>query len=171
MAKTSYKNGLTGAIVEAHKNGNKVLVCGNGGLCATGEHVAAEFVGKYAFDVYVPCIALTTNTSLITALANDIGFEDVFAHQIKILGNKGDVLIAMTTSRSPNVVRAIEQARKQELIVAVICGKESGGFDAEYVYKMKGGDTAEIQDRAMEFLHVVAYEVKRRLVEGGEDVS
>lgn len=170
MGKTKYNNGLAGAIAEAHRKGCKVLIGGCGGLAACAEHFAGEAVGKYAFDVYFPCISLTTNTSLLTALANDIGFENVFAHQIKIMGNTGDVLIAMTTSRSPIVVKAIEQAGKQGLVVAVICGNKSGEFDMDYVYRMKGEGTAEIQDRTMEFLHTIAYEVKKRIAEGGKNV-
>lgn len=151
-------------IVECHKAGGKVLICGNGGLAAESEHFAAELVGQYAFDVYVPCIALTANTSLITALANDIGFEEVFAHQVRTLGRKGDVLIAMTTSRSPNIVKAVEVANEQGLATVVVCGIKSGEFGADFAFTMLGGDTARMQENAIKFLHQLAYEVKRRLV-------
>jgi len=166
MARQNYRGYLAKPIVEAYKKGGKIMLADCSGLCATAEHVAAEFVGKYAFDVFIPCISLTTNTSLITALANDYGFDEVFAHQIKTLGKKGDVLIAMTTSRSPSIVKAIVEAEKLGLVVVVICSERSGDFGVDYTFIMKGGDTAEVQDRAMEFLHGVAYEVKRRLKQG-----
>ena len=73
-------NELAGLIIDAHLKGNKVLACGNGGLCAESEHFSAELVGKYAFDEYVPCISLTSNTFILTAIANDLGYAEVFAH-------------------------------------------------------------------------------------------
>jgi len=158
------KISLIESIVSSCKNGGKILICGNGGLAAESEHFAAEMVGKYAFDVYVPCVALTSNTSLITALANDIGFEEVFAHQVKTMGKKGDVLIAMTTSRSPNIVNAIQDARKGGLVTLVVCGSNSGEFGADYTMVMQGDNTATIQETAIKYLHRLAYEVKRRLV-------
>lgn len=159
---------LIEAIVATHKRGGKVLICGNGGLAASSEHFAAELVGKFAFDVYVPCIALTANTSLITALANDIGFDEVFAHQVRTLGKKGDVLIAMTTSRptsshSANIVKAVEAARQNGLVVAVICGEKSGEFDADYIFRMHGEETAAVQNDVLSFLHYISYNCKRRL--------
>lgn len=93
--------------------GNKVLLCGNGGSAADAQHIAAELVGRYeqprrAF----PAISLTTDTSAITALSNDYGYDDVFARQVQALAVAGDVLIAISTSgKSPNVVRAAERAR------------------------------------------------------------
>lgn len=157
------KQTLIDTIVKAHRNGCKILIAGNGGLAATSEHFSAELVGKFAFDVYVPCYALTTNTSLITALANDIGFEEVFAHQIKTLGKKGDVLIAMTTSRSPNIVKALEVANKHGLVTVAVCGIKSGDMGADFAFTMQGSDTATIQENAIVFLHQLAYEVKRSL--------
>jgi D-sedoheptulose 7-phosphate isomerase len=157
------KTDLIKAIVKAHKSGFKVLIAGNGGLAAESEHFAAELVGKFAFDVYVPCIALTTNTSLITAIANDLGFEDVFAHQIKTIGKKGDIFIAMTTSRSPNIVKALEVANKGGLFTVAVCGIKSGDLGADLMFSMQGEDTATIQENAIRFLHQVAYDVKREL--------
>lgn len=157
------KQNLIDTIVKCHKNGGKILICGNGGLAAESEHFAAELVGKFAFDVYVPCYALTTNTSLITALANDIGFENVFAHQVRTLGRKGDVLIAMTTSRSPNIVKALEVANEQGLVTVVVCGIDSGEFGADFAFTMQGEGTATIQENAIKFLHQLAYDVKRGL--------
>ncbi len=152
------------SIIKAYKTGNKVLICGNGGLASISEHFATELVGKFALDIYIPCLSLTQNTSLLTALANDFGFENVFAHQISVVGKEGDVLIAMTTSRSQNILKAVKVAKGKGLVVAVICGKASGNFDADYVFAMPYTDSGTIQDRALSFLHHVAYEVKKGIV-------
>src|SRR4051794_4627308 len=103
------------AIAEAFQAGHKIMLCGNGGSAADCQHMAAEFVGVLRKDFKragLPAIALTTDTSFLTAYANDFGFEDVFQHQVKTLGKAGDVLIAISTSgSSANVVRAVETAR------------------------------------------------------------
>jgi D-sedoheptulose 7-phosphate isomerase len=101
-------------ICETLAAGKKVLLCGNGGSAADAQHIAAELVGRYeqprrAF----PAIALTTDTSALTALSNDYGYDDVFARQVDALGTAGDILIAISTSgKSPNVIKAAEHARK-----------------------------------------------------------
>jgi phosphoheptose isomerase len=163
MTKEMYGEELMQAIVKAYKSGGKVLICGNGGLAAEAEHFAAEMMGKFAFDVFIPCLALTTNTSLITALANDIGFKEVFAHQVRTLGKKGDVLIAMTTTRSKNVVKAAGVGMELGLVVAVICGMRSLACDAHYFYMMHSKETAAVQNEIVTFLHYLAYNCKRRL--------
>ena len=94
--------------------GNKILICGNGGSAADAQHIAAELVGRYEQPRRSwPAIALTTDTSALTALSNDFGYDEVFARQIAGLGNRGDVLIAISTSgKSANVVKAAEKARE-----------------------------------------------------------
>ncbi|MGC2239022.1 MAG: D-glycero-beta-D-manno-heptose 1-phosphate adenylyltransferase [Pyrinomonadaceae bacterium] len=101
-------------IFEAVSKGNKILLCGNGGSAADAQHIAAEFVGRYETErVALPAIALTTDTSALTALANDYGFEKVFARQVDALARPGDVLIAISTSGdSPNVLAAVMKARQ-----------------------------------------------------------
>jgi D-sedoheptulose 7-phosphate isomerase len=155
---------LVNVIVNAYKNGNKVLICGNGGSCADSEHFAAELMGKYAFDVRIPCLALTANTSLLTALANDYGYENVFSEQIKVLGELHDIYIGMTTSKSENIVRALAQAKKKGMDTVIICGGKYIKFESDYTFIMQGNDTAEIQNETIKFLHTLAFEVKRRLV-------
>jgi len=100
-------------ISQALCSGHKVLLCGNGGSAADAQHIAAELVGRYEQERRSwPAIALTTDTSALTALSNDYGFEEVFARQVAGLANAGDVLIAISTSgKSPNIVRAAEQAK------------------------------------------------------------
>ena len=139
-------------IAEAIRKGKKVLICGNGGLAAEAEHFAAELMGTFAYETYASCIALTTNSALITAIANDMGFENVFSHQVNVLGQEGDVLIGMTTSASVNILRAMEAGRERRMRVFLL--------DRNV---WAGDDTAEIQNEAIKFLHKLALEVKEIL--------
>lgn len=102
-------------IIETFKNGNKLLICGNGGSAADAQHIAAEFVGRYETERRsLPAVALTTDSSALTALANDYDFERVFARQVEALGTQGDCLIAISTSgNSPNVISAVMEARRK----------------------------------------------------------
>jgi D-sedoheptulose 7-phosphate isomerase len=100
-------------ICEAFRAGNKVLLCGNGGSAADAQHIAAELVGRYERQRKpFPAVSLTTDTSALTALSNDYGYEEVFARQVEALAVAGDVLIAISTSgKSPNIVKAAKNAR------------------------------------------------------------
>lgn len=112
----------------ALKTGKKVLFCGNGGSAADAQHLAAEFVGRYLLEREgLPAIALTTDTSILTAVANDYDFANVFARQVQALGNNGDVLIGISTSgNSPNVVRAIEVAKAKGIATIGFTGQGGG---------------------------------------------
>ncbi|MBA2335451.1 MAG: D-sedoheptulose 7-phosphate isomerase, partial [Blastocatellia bacterium] len=100
-------------IIETFKNGSKLLLCGNGGSAADAQHIAAEFVGRYETErKALPAIALTTDTSALTALSNDYSFERIFARQVEALAREGDCMIAISTSgNSPNVIAAVMTAR------------------------------------------------------------
>lgn len=115
-------------IISALKNGNKLLLCGNGGSSSDCQHLAAELVGRFKKERRgLPAIALTTNTSILTALANDFGYEYVFSRQVEALGKEGDVLLALSTSgNSPNVVKAVEQANSQGLKTIGLLGSNGG---------------------------------------------
>ena len=117
-----------GVLAWALKTGKKVLFCGNGGSAADAQHLAAEFVGRYLLEREgLPAIALTTDTSILTAVANDYDFANVFARQVQALGNNGDVLIGISTSgNSPNVVRAIEVAKAKGLATIGFAGQGGG---------------------------------------------
>ena len=106
----------------------KILACGNGGSAADAQHFAAELVGRFERErPELPAISLTTDTSLLTAVANDYSFEQVFAKQVRALGTKGDVLLAISTSgNSPNVMAAVEAAHKREMRVIALTGKGGG---------------------------------------------
>ena len=106
----------------------KILACGNGGSAADAQHFAAELVGRFERErPELPAIALTTDTSLLTAVANDYSFEQVFAKQVRALGGKGDVLLAISTSGgSPNVIAAVQAAHEREMRIVALTGKGGG---------------------------------------------
>jgi D-sedoheptulose 7-phosphate isomerase len=115
---------IADVIVNALRSGNKILLIGNGGSAADAQHIAAEIVGRYKQDrpAYA-AVALTTDTSALTAIANDYGFEQVFARQVEGLGRRGDVLLALSTSgRSPNIVAALRTARERGLVTVGFTG-------------------------------------------------
>ena len=117
-------------IIEAFNNGNKLLFCGNGGSAADAQHLAAEFSGKYYLNrPALQAEALNTNTSFITAVANDYSFDEVYARLIQGIGDKGDILIGMSTSgNSKNVIKALEEAKKKEIITIGLTGKSNGNM-------------------------------------------
>jgi len=117
-----------GLLTECLLGDGKILACGNGGSAADAQHFAAELVGRFERErPELPAIALTTDTSLLTAVANDYSFEQVFAKQVRGLGAKGDVLLGISTSgNSPNVIAAIEAAHAREMRVIALTGKGGG---------------------------------------------
>jgi D-sedoheptulose 7-phosphate isomerase len=117
-------------IVDALSKGNKLLLCGNGGSAADAQHIAAEFVGRFVFQRRpLPAIALTTDTSILTSIGNDYGFEAVFQRQVAALARPGDVLIAISTSgSSPNVLSAVREAHRSECKVIGLSGRAGGAL-------------------------------------------
>jgi D-sedoheptulose 7-phosphate isomerase len=115
-------------IVEAFKAGHKLLLFGNGGSASDAQHIAAEFVNRFQIDrPALPAIALTTDTSALTSIGNDVDFKEVFARQLKALGREGDVAIAISTSgNSPNVIRAVQAAREIPVQVIAFTGRDGG---------------------------------------------
>jgi D-sedoheptulose 7-phosphate isomerase len=115
-------------IAGAFRDGRKLLLFGNGGSAADAQHIAAEFVGRFQRERKpLPAIALTTDTSALTAIGNDYGFDDVFARQVRALGGRGDIAIAISTSgKSPNVLRAVEAAREAGMRVVALTGGDGG---------------------------------------------
>ena len=117
-------------VAAALAKGNKILLCGNGGSAADSQHIAAEFIVRLSAErnrISHPAIALTTDTSILTAALNDLGGESIFARQVEGLGKKGDILIAFTTSgNSPNVIKAMEIARKMKLHIIGFLGGTGG---------------------------------------------
>lgn len=119
---------LATRLVETLRRDGRILLCGNGGSAADAQHLAAELVGRFLCDRRpFPALALTTDTSVLTAVANDIGYAEVFARQVLALGRPGDLLIAISTSgNSPSVLRAAEVARQHRLTVAGLTGHTGG---------------------------------------------
>ncbi len=116
------------ACIKCLEQGNKILFCGNGGSASDAQHLAAEIVGRYKIDrKALPAISLNTDTSVLTAIANDYGYEQIFSRQVQGLGNKGDILIGLSTSgNSANIVNAFMEAKEKGLICIAFTG-ESGG--------------------------------------------
>jgi len=114
--------------VKSLKNGNKIIICGNGGSAADAQHIAAELSGRFKKErKALAGIALTTDTSALTAIGNDYGFEYIFSRQVEAIGRKDDVLIAISTSgNSKNVIKAIESAREIGMRVITLIGKDGG---------------------------------------------
>lgn len=120
------------ALLTCITSGNKVLVCGNGGSAADAQHFAAEFVGRFEHErPELAALALTTDTSILTAVANDYAFDQVFARQVRALGQSGDVLVAISTSgNSANVLQAIEAAHARDMTVIGLSGRGGGAMAA-----------------------------------------
>jgi D-sedoheptulose 7-phosphate isomerase len=116
------------AVLASVTSGGKVLACGNGGSAADAQHFAAEFVGRFERErPELGAIALTTDSSIMTAIANDYSYEQIFAKQVRALGQSGDVLLAITTSgSSPNVLAAIQAAHERDMTVVALTGKGGG---------------------------------------------
>ncbi|MEN3046464.1 MAG: SIS domain-containing protein [Candidatus Hydrothermales bacterium] len=151
-------------------NSGKILVCGNGGSAADAQHFVAELVGKYKDEKRkgLPAIALTTNTSNITAIANDIGFEEIFSRQVEALGKKGDVLIAISTSgKSENVNRACLKAKDLGIKVIYLTGSEDPPVHkfCDVVIKVPSNSTPRIQEVHGLVLHIFAYLIERKILE------
>jgi D-sedoheptulose 7-phosphate isomerase len=139
-------------LVTSLRDGGKILICGNGGSAADAQHLATEFVSTLTIDnprPSIPAVALTTDTSLLTAIANDFGVEGVFERQVESLGNGGDVLIAISTSgNSANIIRAAERAHEQGLRVIALTGGSGGKVAplADVAIRVPSAVTAHIQE-------------------------
>ena len=157
-----------GVITEAFRTGGKLLICGNGGSAADCQHMAAEFVSRLTKDFErpgLPAIALTTDTSFLTAYANDCGFEGVFARQVQALGRPGDVLLGISTSgNSPNVIQAVELARATGLRTVSLTGSGGRlGKLADVAIAVPSDDTQHIQETHLAIEHVLCMLVERAL--------
>jgi D-sedoheptulose 7-phosphate isomerase len=143
------------AIRRALAAGGKLLIAGNGGSAADAQHIAAELVGRYKRErAALPAIALTTDTSALTAIGNDYGFDQIFARQVQALGRPGDVLLAISTSgRSLNILRALDAARDGRLVRIGLTGEKSADFarHCDVMIAAPAAETALIQQ-----LHIAA---------------
>src|ERR1700685_4376274 len=147
-------------LVETFDTGHKVLLFGNGGSAADSQHIAAEFVGRFAFDrPALPALALNVNTSCVTAIGNDYGFEQVFSRQIEALGQAGDVAIGISTSgNSPNVLRGISVAKKKGLHTIALTGRTGGTLKAaaDICICVPSDETPRIQESHILIGHIIS---------------
>lgn len=144
--------------VAAFRRGNKVMLAGNGGSAADAQHIAAEFVSRFDFDrPGIPSIALTTDTSMLTAIGNDYGYEHLFRRQLQAQGRSGDVFIGISTSgNSRNVVAAIAQAKEMEITTVALCGNVGQLKDlCDYALSVPSQHTPRIQECHILIGHII----------------
>jgi D-sedoheptulose 7-phosphate isomerase len=156
-------------IVSGLRSGHKLLLVGNGGSAGDAQHIAAEIVGRYKKErpAYA-AIALTTDTSALTAIANDYGFEQVFARQVEGLGRRGDILLALSTSgRSPNILAALRVAREHGLITIGFTGAKGAamGVACDHLLVAPSDDTPVIQQIHLAVAHGICDEVEQALMQ------
>ena len=161
---------IAAAIIAALRSGNKLLIIGNGGSAADAQHIAAEIVGRYKQDrsAYA-AIALTTDTSALTSIANDYGFEQVFARQVEGLGQRGDVLLALSTSgKSPNILAALRTARERGLVTIGFTGSKGEALSAlcDHLYVAPTDDTPVVQQIYLTVGHGICDAIERAMMNG-----
>lgn len=146
-------------LTAALKAGNKIMIFGNGGSAADAQHIAAEFVNRFILErPPLPAIALTTDSSVITSIGNDYDFSEIFAKQIRALGQPGDVAWGISTSgNSPNVLKALETAKKMKLITLAFTGKDGGAIAqmADLSLNVSSSSTARIQETHITAGHAI----------------
>ncbi|MBN2142807.1 D-sedoheptulose 7-phosphate isomerase [Candidatus Woesearchaeota archaeon] len=166
-ADASRINEVADEIIGCYKRGGKVLVCGNGGSAADAQHFVAELVGRFKKERQALCaLALTTNTSCLTAIGNDYGFEKVFSRQVEAFGKKGDLLVGISTSgNSSNISEAMAVAREKGMKTVCFLGKGGGRLKGECDLSVvvKSDDTARIQESHITIIHVVCELVENAL--------
>ena len=147
------------ACIHALKNGNKILLAGNGGSAADAQHIAGEFVSRFAFDrPGLPAIALTTDTSILTAIGNDYGYEKLFSRQVQAHAQRGDIFIAYSTSgKSPNVIAALQEATDRGVVCIGMTGSRGGPMKdlCEYYLDVPSSDTPKIQEGHAVLGHII----------------
>mgnify|MGYP001614072370 FL=1 len=154
-------------ILTSYRNGGKVILCGNGGSAADAQHLAAELVGRFKLERRaLPAIALNTNTSILTALGNDYGYETVFSRQVEALANEKDIIIGLSTSgNSPNVLKAIEAAKAKGAMTIGLTGGNGGSLAkmTDLAIVVPSDNTPRIQEAHITIGHIVCELVEREL--------
>jgi len=155
------------SLIKAYKKGNKLLLAGNGGSAADAQHISAELVSRFYLErKALSAIALTTDTSIITAIGNDYGFDDIFVRQIEANGNKGDIFLAISTSgNSKNIIKAIKQAKKQNIIVVGLTGAKESKMDklCDITIKVPSKITPRVQEIHILIGHLICDIVEREM--------
>ena len=162
-------------VLNVYKAGGKVFLIGNGGSAADAQHIAAELAGRFKLErTGLPAIALTTNTSVLSALANDYGYEKVFSHQLEALAKDKDVLIAITTSgTSPNILKAVEMAHSKGVTVIGLTGAKGGKLkdSADLTIMVPSDDTPRIQEAHITIGHIICHLVEKGLFGESSGIS
>jgi D-sedoheptulose 7-phosphate isomerase len=165
-------NEVADECIAAFRQGNRVLLAGNGGSAADAQHIAAELVGRYAFDrPGLPSIAFTTDTSMLTAIGNDYGYDQIFRRQLEANGRKGDVFIGISTSgNSANVIAAMQRARELGIITVGLTGQSGGEMRSlcDYCVQVPSTSTPRIQESHIMLGHIICDLVEEALF-GGQD--
>jgi len=158
------------AITDCFQAGGKVLLAGNGGSAADAQHIAGEFVARLNFDrAPLPAIALTVDTSVLTAVGNDYGYEQVFERQVHALGRRGDVFIGISTSgRSPNILRAMRKAKELGLVTIAFCGAQKAEIQdlSDIALRAPSQQTPHIQQIHITAAHIICARVEAALFPG-----
>ncbi|HBK6300633.1 TPA: D-sedoheptulose 7-phosphate isomerase [Campylobacter jejuni] len=154
-------------VVKAYKNGNKTLLAGNGGSAADAQHIAGEFVSRFYFDrPGIASIAFTTDTSILTAIGNDYGYENLFARQVQAQGVKGDVFIGISTSgNSKNILKALEICKEKGILSIGLTGASGGAMNelCDYCIKVPSTCTPRIQEAHILIGHIICAIVEEEL--------
>ena len=161
-------------MVEAIQNGNKILIAGNGGSAADAQHFAGELVSKFFFDrPGLPAFSLATDTSILTAIGNDYGYEQSFARQVQAVGKEGDVFLGISTSgNSTNVIYAVNEAKKKNITTVALVGGKECKLESlcDYVIKVPSTSTPTIQESHLMIEHSICAIIEDEIF-GGKDRS
>jgi D-sedoheptulose 7-phosphate isomerase len=159
------------AVIKSYQQGGKVLLAGNGGSAADAQHLAAEFVGRFYFDrPGLPSIALSTDTSILTAIGNDYGYDKLFARQVQAQGKKGDVFIGISTSgNSPNIIAALEMCRAGGVFSIGFTGASGGKMKdlCDICINVPSSDTPRIQESHILIGHIICCITEQHLFADG----
>jgi D-sedoheptulose 7-phosphate isomerase len=159
---------ITDAIIHCFRQGNKLLICGNGGSAADAQHVAGEFVNRFRSDhAALPALALTTDTSILTCVGNDSAFENIFSRQVEALAKPGDILVGISTSGgSPNILKALDAGRASGLTTIGFTGENGPskmGSKCDLCLVVPSSDTPRIQESHIFIWHVICGNVEQSL--------
>ncbi len=157
-------------IIDAYKQHKKVLICGNGGSAADAQHMAGELVGRFKMERQaLGAIALTTDTSILTAIGNDYGFDDIFSRQVEALTSSGDIVIGISTSgNSPNVLKAIAMAKEKSAVTIGLTGGNGGKLNdvTDVCIVVPSSNTPRIQESHITIIHIICLLVEQTLFGG-----
>ena len=156
-----------GIIADAYRNGHRAILAGNGGSAADAQHIAGELVSKFYFDrPAIDAVALTTNTSILTAIGNDLGFDVLFSRQVEALGQKGDVFVGISTSgNSANIIKALEVCRERGIFAIGMTGQGGGKMKplCDLCIEIPSSETPRIQEAHMMAGHIICCLVEEKL--------